>query len=170
MIEVFDNLITPFDMSHLYRDARNADFKIGWADTDIIEQQADQCLSSEITLSQYLASPLRSVVESSEITKHIEGYMFRHAVINLSMASHKHHIHTHSPDEKVVLYYLNLEWQSDWSGDTVFYNNNNSEIIKTVKYKPGRITVFNGDVNHCIRPQAMYGPLYRFSITVFLMR
>ena len=46
-----------------------------------------------------------------------------------------------------VLYYANLEWQSDWGGETIFYNDNeDAEVV--VSPKPGRLVVARGAILH----------------------
>ena len=46
-----------------------------------------------------------------------------------------------------LLYYANLEWQSDWGGETIFYNDNeDAEVV--VSPKPGRLVVARGAILH----------------------
>jgi SM-20-related protein len=46
-----------------------------------------------------------------------------------------------------VLYYANLEWQPDWGGETIFYNDNeDAEVV--VSPKPGRLVVARGAILH----------------------
>jgi hypothetical protein len=48
-----------------------------------------------------------------------------------------------------VMYYLNHDWNLKFSGETVFFNN--KEIIKSIIPKPGRIVIFDGNIEHCAR-------------------
>lgn len=48
-----------------------------------------------------------------------------------------------------VMYYLNHDWDLKFSGETVFFNN--QEIIKSIIPKPGRIAIFDGTIEHCAR-------------------
>ena len=50
-----------------------------------------------------------------------------------------------------VMYYLNNFWDFNFAGETVFYNKNTQDILKSVLPKPGRITVFDGSIEHCAR-------------------
>jgi SM-20-related protein len=46
-----------------------------------------------------------------------------------------------------LLYYANLEWQPDWGGETIFYNDNeDAEVV--VSPKPGRLVVARGAILH----------------------
>jgi hypothetical protein len=46
-----------------------------------------------------------------------------------------------------VLYYANLEWQIDWGGETIFYNDDNDAQL-VVSPRPGRIVVGRGAILH----------------------
>lgn len=48
-----------------------------------------------------------------------------------------------------VMYYLNHNWDLKFSGETVFFND--QEIIKSIIPKPGRIVLFDGNITHCAR-------------------
>ena len=65
------------------------------------------------------------------------------------------------------MYYVNLDWEDGWYGETMFYNPNDlDEIVFTSAYKPGRIILFDGNIPHAIRPQSIKGPKYRMTLTV----
>jgi len=48
-----------------------------------------------------------------------------------------------------VMYYLNSFWDLNFAGETVFMHN--EEIIKSIIPKPGRVVVFDGNIEHCAR-------------------
>tara|TARA_R100000329_G_C7597485_1_gene211889 strand:- start:416 stop:1300 length:885 start_codon:yes stop_codon:yes gene_type:complete len=50
-----------------------------------------------------------------------------------------------------VMYYLNNFWNFNYAGETVFYNKDNQDILKSIIPKPGRIIVFDGTIEHCAR-------------------
>ncbi len=46
-----------------------------------------------------------------------------------------------------ALYYANLDWQMDWGGETIFYNDNeDAEVV--VSPRPGRLVVARGAILH----------------------
>jgi SM-20-related protein len=46
-----------------------------------------------------------------------------------------------------ALYYANLEWNPDWGGETIFYNDENeAEVV--VSPRPGRVVVARGAILH----------------------
>ncbi len=50
-----------------------------------------------------------------------------------------------------VMYYLNNFWNLKFAGETVFYDTENQDILKSIIPKPGRIIVFDGNIEHCAR-------------------
>ena len=50
-----------------------------------------------------------------------------------------------------IMYYLNNTWDLKFAGETVFYDKNNQDILKSIIPKPGRIIIFDGNIEHCAR-------------------
>jgi SM-20-related protein len=67
-----------------------------------------------------------------------------------------------------VLYYANFEWNHNWSGETVFYNDEKNEIIRAVFPKPGRIVVFDSRIPHVAREPNRICPVVRYTIAMKL--
>jgi SM-20-related protein len=54
-------------------------------------------------------------------------------------SAHRNHV--------TVLYYVNLEWQTDWGGETIFYDDDN-EAQLVVAPKAGRMVISRGAILH----------------------
>lgn len=67
-----------------------------------------------------------------------------------------------------VLYYANEEWDANWSGETVFYNESRDEIRTSVFPKPGRIVSFDGRIPHVAREPNRICPVVRYTIAIKL--
>ncbi len=75
----------------------------------------------------------------------------------------------HAQEENfTVLYYANYEWNHNWSGETVFYNDAKDEILRAVYPKPGRIVVFDARVPHVAREPNRICPVVRYTIAMKL--
>ena len=96
-------------------------------------------------------------------------YNIVRCIVNLSKPGDFYLNHTHG-DEIVLLYYANIRWQEEWSGETLFYNDNMQDILFASPYVPGRIILFDGKMPHTIRSQSSIAPQYRFSFTMFLTK
>ena len=79
-------------------------------------------------------------------------------------------IHTDHADAGyyTVLYYANEEWDANWSGETVFYNEARDEIVKSVFPKPGRIIVFDSRIPHVAREPNRICPVVRYTVAIKL--
>ena len=78
-----------------------------------------------------------------------------------------HYIHHHESDQ-VALYYVNMDWNDGWYGETIFYDEfDQNKIGFTTPYIPGRIILFDGVIPHAIRPQSVEGPKFRITISLF---
>lgn len=78
-----------------------------------------------------------------------------------------HADHT-EPGHFTVLYYANPEWNANWSGETVFYNESRDEIVKSVFPKPGRVVAFDSRIPHVAREPNRICPVVRYTIAVKL--
>ena len=47
-----------------------------------------------------------------------------------------------------VLVYLNSSWQADWHGETLFYDDTRTEIIRCITPKFARLVLFDGRIPH----------------------
>jgi Rps23 Pro-64 3,4-dihydroxylase Tpa1-like proline 4-hydroxylase len=65
-----------------------------------------------------------------------------------------HEAHTDFPEQSqggiTIMYYLNSDWNLDYAGETVFYNEN-KDIMNSIIPKPGRLVMFDSMIKHCAR-------------------
>lgn len=79
-------------------------------------------------------------------------------------------VHQDHADEGhfTALYYANYEWNHNWSGETVFYNEAKDEILRAVYPRPGRIVVFDARIPHVAREPNRICPVVRYTIAIKL--
>ena len=148
-----------YDFCHLSR------FVIGWADGSIVENQSYRFLHSIWSEEDLQRLGIIEEIKKTELAKEIEGYKLEKCILNLSTPADCNFQHAH-PDDKVVLYYVNLEWHDGWHGETLFYDESLKNIVFASPYTPGRITVFDGSIPHSIRPQSYIASHYRFTLAI----
>jgi hypothetical protein len=72
------------------------------------------------------------------------------AYVNSSVYGDSYFIHRDCPENEnhvTALYYANLEWETDWGGETIFYNDAyDAELV--VSPRPGRVVVARGAILH----------------------
>lgn len=163
-IYIFDDYAPLRFREKAYQTFMNSYFFIGWSDSEDPAKKAnDHFLHSSYSFSDVSELGMIELLYSNSIiTSLLEGLTWKKSILNLSTTSDVNYIHSHD-EKKVVLYYGNLEWKDGAHGETHFYNDNLKDIEFTSSYTPGRIIVFDGDIPHCVRPQSMIGPKYRFT-------
>jgi len=95
----------------------------------------------------------------------LNGRTLKKGRVNVSHLGEKNRIHTDGFGV-TVLYYVNLEWNNDWSGHTMFLSDDLDECEYFSLYKPGKIVVFDGDIPHCILSPTILSPVHRFSFAL----
>lgn len=109
------------------------------------------------------------------IDQHIThgAYRIYHMLVNANNFGDCPTVHVDIPADKpdaegyyTVLYYANDEWQADWAGETVFYNDQRDDIVRSVYPRPGRITVFDSRIPHVSRTPSRNCPMVRYTIAI----
>lgn len=72
-------------------------------------------------------------------------------------------------DEYTALWYLANEWDADWGGETLFYDEHRDAQF-VVTPKPGRLVLFHGSIPHAGRPPARHCHVARYSFAMKLER
>ncbi len=79
-----------------------------------------------------------------------EGFFDQRAYVNCSVYGDNYYLHRDcDPSERHVtaLYYANLQWQPDWGGETIYYNDA-EDIELAVQPRPGRLVIARGAILH----------------------
>lgn len=170
MIEVFDNLVDYNVRNRVYLFCTQSKFKLGWEDSDTLEKNSVKNLHSSWSLDEFKESLLEPYIKEAFLKSKNFNYdlskLWR-IELNLVKSDDVHFTHTHR-DKIVALYYVNLDWQDGFYGETLFYDSkDNSNITHTSPYVPGRIILFDGNTPHSIRPQSVIAPKFRFTVSIF---
>lgn len=165
MIKVYDGLVSPDYIEHINSFVQNSYFKIGNQDGDMLDTATHRYIYSEYSEHDLKLSGFIDAIQGTEVGDLYNRSKWVRTVTNLSTPSDSNFLHTHFGC-KVILYYVNNLWETNWGGETVFYNAAKTEVIKAVNVVPGRIVVFDGNILHSIRPQQPIAPHYRFSMGI----
>lgn len=162
---VYDNLFNWHYRGYVYSFAQNSNFTIGWPDGCIVEKQTNRFLHSVYSKDDVDRLGILEQIKESEAAKELEGYVLDKTILNLSTAADTNYIHTH-PEDKVLLYYVNLEWLDGWHGETLFFDESHRDVVYASPYTPGRLISFDAKVPHTIRPQSHIAAQYRFTLAL----
>ena len=166
-IQIIDNIFTLHERIAFYEFYRKSSYSIGWEDDSVIENQHLKYMhcrlyEKDLKALNFMPGIMRNSFTGPLTQSHSIGTI----VTNLSFSNNTYYNHTHIQD-KVLLYYGNMSWKTEWAGETLFFNDDGSEIVYATPYVPGRVIVFDGQIPHTIRPQAASAPHFRFTMGMF---
>jgi SM-20-related protein len=105
------------------------------------------------------------------------GPLRGHEPVRVYMNSHtfgiEGYVHQDNTDTEnyfSTVYYAHPVWHQNWSGETVFYNRDESDILTSVFPRPGRAVTFHGAVPHCARAPSRDCNELRVSIVIKTQR
>ncbi len=168
-IKVYDDLLTLSERQELYLFITQSQFVIGWADGAIMDNQNNKFLHSCFSEGDLDRFGILKFLDGTELASELNGYRIEQAIVNLSMPSDYNFVHAHQQD-KVLLYYANLEWRDGWHGETLFYDEACKDVVFASAYTPGRFILFDASIPHTIRPQSIIGPKFRFTFALTLVK
>lgn len=79
-----------------------------------------------------------------------ERFSDQRAYVNCSIFGDSYYLHRDCAIEDkhvTALYYANLEWQPDWGGETIYYNDDDDGEI-AITPRPGRLVIARGAILH----------------------
>lgn len=165
-IFVFDDVFELSYRQKLYDFAvKETPYQLGWEDNVDIENKEHIYFHSNVSLHQYEKLKLLETLKKTDVISFIQHKFPYKFVINCSHPSDTNFAHSHV--NTTLLYYANRGWKPEWAGETLFFNEELSEVMYTSMYVPGRIILFDGGIPHSIRAQSRYAPQYRFTYTIF---
>jgi len=164
-IRVYDGLFDAHYRTDVYAFAQRSYFSIGWTDGAIVEKQANRFFHSVYSQDDVDRLGILEKIAESEAASELTGYKLEKTILNLSTAADTNYVHTHVED-KVLLYYVNLEWFDGWHGETLFFSEDHKDVVYASPYTPGRLISFDARIPHTIRPQSHIAAQYRFTLAL----
>lgn len=168
-VDIFDGAVDFSERQKIYSFVRSSLFLIGNEDGDALESSHHRYMCSMYTERDVHNCGILSAISGTPVEKIIAGKPLVRAHINLSNHTDVHWAHDHR-DQIGLLYYVNKHWKHEWAGETMFFNDDLSEVEYASVYKPGRIIIFDGEIPHSVRPQSSVAPGYRFTLSLFFAK
>lgn len=168
-LRVYDDV---FDLQYrqgVWSFAQTSMFRIGWADSLTPEKIRYQSLHSAYSAEDIERLGVLERLANTPVAQEMVGHKVEKCILNLSTASDVNFIHAH-PEDKVLLYYVNLEWHDGWHGETLFYDEAGKDVVFANAYTPNRLVAFDAKIPHTIRPQSHLAPQYRMTLALILKK
>lgn len=170
-IEIIDDLFTAKERLTFYNYACNANYMLNRIPHDLPEHRKNQkTLKSTLSLSDIINLGFFSHPYILNYVKE-NKLRIRKCYINLCTASdsYSYHIDDEEPVSYQVpsgLYYLNLDWDSSWEGETHFADEEMKDIIFSSAFIPGRLVLFDGSIPHKSSQPSMSAPYHRMVLAI----
>lgn len=74
------------------------------------------------------------------------------------------HTDSRKPNSYTAVYYPHLSWDPSWGGETVIFNADRSDIVRSIYPTPNRLAVFRGDLPHVARGVSRICPELRITL------
>jgi hypothetical protein len=172
IIHIFEDAVDYNFQTKIYNYVKNSLFTITGYDNGILEERHLTLIShydvtdlEECGFLSGLPEEIKSLISPQE-------YNVTDVLVNLCKPDDIFHIHSDDTTNNglTLIYYVNLKWQLEWGGDTVFLDSTSKEIEYTSKYSPGKFVLFDGGIPHLIRPSTRLAPDYRFTLAARFRR
>ena len=74
------------------------------------------------------------------------------------------HTDSASPRSFTSVYYPHGRWSPNWGGETLFFNQEETDIVASIYPKPNRLVIFSGTVPHVARGVSRICPVLRITL------
>ena len=166
-IDKYDNLFSFDERISFYKFALNSYFKTTGADsvTDASIIKNNQMYSSfnheDMDNMGFFNDSMQNLLDKYSLS--VENVkQFR---VNASHVGERNSVHSDGKG-KTLLYCLNTEWRPEWGGHLMILNDQLDEPVEIIGYKPGRVTIFDGDLPHCVMTPTVMAPALRYTLAV----
>jgi len=164
-IHIFDHLFSFSEISHYEEFINNSAFLVGGGDKNFIPDDTPQQIYSsfsqhDVEKMQFVSSNGYKFLEKEFNLNYKNTKKIR---VNLSTSSERNNLHTDGIGGKTLIYYSNSIWKTEWSGHTLFMDDNLEHPICTCLYKPGRVVLFDSQIPHMILTPNSFCPVNRYS-------
>lgn len=126
--------------------------------------------ATEIKIDALLQQPIFDITRRAVLGFATAGQGYRPYRAYTNVASFGDMLFTHTDclpeqDDLTALWYLCEQWDIEWGGETVFYDEH-GEVACAVMPRPGRLVVFDGRIRHAGRPpnRICYAPRYTMAV------
>jgi hypothetical protein len=168
-VHVFDGVLDFSFREQAYTFVKNSTYQIGNEDADAVESSQHKYMVSMWSEFDFDRFGLLKAIEGTKAENLVKGKKLLRAHVNMSTPTDVHWAHDHV-NQIGMLYYANKHWNHHWAGETLFFNDDLSEVEYASIYKPGRLIIFDGEIPHSVRPQSSVAPNYRFTVSSFFAK
>lgn len=169
-ITVIDDCFNFSELAGIHTGVIALPYKISNSGAAEVQQITDRRLVSYLDTTALSTMGFFQEAKSTVLRKHIpDDFEIFNSYVNLGIRGDQHEAHSDyywKDGGKTLLLYVNKEWNRNWGGETVFFDDNAEEIEYVTPFVPGRIVIFDSDIPHMAKEQSILGPTYRFTLAI----
>ena len=170
-IVVIDDTFLFSEISTIYSHALNQNYQIYNSNDLELQNISNKRMGCKLDIESEILDIVFTENSLDKIEEFIPTDKFypERAYINLGLHSDVHKIHVDDAKpggSKTLLLYMNRDWDCNWGGETIFYDDQRKNILYTSPFIPGRIVIFDGSIPHSAKPQHLSAVPYRFTLAV----
>jgi Rps23 Pro-64 3,4-dihydroxylase Tpa1-like proline 4-hydroxylase len=161
---VYDNVFSFEQCSFFKEFAEKSFYSLGAKSSSVMEDSDSTFFQSLFSIQDINNIGIFQKI-NNDITNTLQNKNLERCWILASTHLTKYHFHTdkNKKDNALTfLYYMNLKWDKDWGGETLFCNSN-GDVEIAMEYKPNRVIIFDSNIPH--KPSAISADAnpYRFT-------
>jgi len=166
-IDIFDNLYNFEKHYQIMKWAIKQPYSFDMGFDAVITEQASKlvCRSTvNIDKKEYLhrfeldqVPPIWNRIKDKELSRSWINVLTPHHVPRM-------HPDNFKPGSVTILYYINMKWDPDWDGYTVWRTEDLSSIEFMADFVPGRIAMFDSNIPHKATVPSLDAPAFRFTL------
>lgn len=168
-IEVYDDMLSFEERFRLYTFALNSNYQLSRNPGATPESKKyPKTLQSEFNLRDI---HLSQILTNQPLQKYLKDNNLRvyRAYINLCLPSDVYEYHIDgTSDGKTCLYYMNMDWQPQWEGETIF-SMDRIDIDYSSAFVPGRMIFFDPTIPHKSTQPSFSAEYHRFVLVLKLV-
>ena len=161
-LDVLDNRVLYTDVKTIFSDAVRSSFDLGWKDNEFDNEVFLHNVCTGSRMCQILEHYAKAAWPELNDKKPVR------TVLNLGIPGSVYRSHTDDIDMNkhtmTVLYMANLRWEHGWGGEFKYYHPYTREILSVVEYNPGRMILFDGNLEHTGACIANHADFFRMTI------
>lgn len=173
-IEVFDDILSPSQIEDIdtalklsYYTYQNYDAKINsFPKLFNTFVKNGKCNREWESIFKIMMNSISNILNPNLLTQCLPTLKMQTNLSNLSTVDCIHQDLYEPLEGYTILYYANKEWDVDYGGETLFYNELTQEIICAVKPSPGRFVIFDSKLFHSARPPQKNCSHNRYTIAI----
>lgn len=170
-VAVYDGLMPEIELHKLWAVLNRAGFtrtEIARPDTAGHRHWATEIAVDALQSMPFLAPTLAAVADFAPG----QDYRVYRSYVNVAHYGDMLFTHTDAhpgAGELTALWYICDRWDIEWGGETVFYDNT-ADVRAAVMPRPGRLSIFDGELRHAGRPPNRVCYVPRFTLALKLER